>query len=384
MEFKLTDIQEMVQETAREVAQKVIWGQVAQIEKERHISDGIAKAVADAGILGIPFPEEYGGIDAGYIAQALAFEEIAKVSPSVSLSLLVSVTCLEAVRHYGSAEQKEKYLKAGIEGEFRASLAFTEAGTGSDPKQILTTYRKEGSGFVINGAKRFITNAAYKGPILLFAKNEQTLLVSAFMFEKFTEGYSLSTPWDTVGCRGSAIYDIFLDDVRIPASALLGKEADGHKILLSSVAHSKVALCATFVGIMAAGYEAAVKYAKEKTHRGAPIAKFQSIQLKIATIAAMVESARLMTYKLAEESENRSNIARMKAWVGLAKAYVSDIAVECNSMVMKVLGPYGVTEEFLVEKYMRDALIAPNIEGVSDMQRVIAAGYILNSDDLLI
>jgi alkylation response protein AidB-like acyl-CoA dehydrogenase len=384
MEFRLTETQEMVRETAREAAKKIISGKVAEIEKERHISDDIAKAMAKAGIIGIPFPEEYDGIDAGYISQAIAFEEIAKVSPSVALSLLVSATCLEAVRHYGNGGQKEKYLKAGINGESRGSLAFTEPGTGSDPRQILTAYRKEGEEFVLNGVKRFITNAAYQGPILLFAKSEETQMLSAFIFEKFLPGYSLSTPWDTIGCRGSAIYDIFLDDVRIPADALLGKEADGHKILTGTVAHSKVALCATFVGNMAAGYEAAVKYAKEKMHRNAPIAKFQSIQLKIATIAGMVESARLMTYKLAEESEDRSNIERMKAWVGLTKAYVSDIAVECNSMVMKVLGPYGVTEEFLVEKYMRDALIAPNVEGVSDMQRVIAAGYILNSDDFLI
>lgn len=299
--------------------------------------------------------------------------------------MLVSISFLEAIKNYGTKEQKEKYIPAGINGEFRGSLAFTEPGTGSDPKQVTTTAKKDGDYYILNGTKRFITNASYEGPILLFARDSETQNITAFVFDKFLEGYSISTPWDVVGMKGSAIYDVFLDNVKIPASCVLGEPGNGFPILLGTVAHSKTALCATFVGTMAASYETAYRYAKEKMHRDKPIGvKYPSIQLKIAQIAAKVESARLLTYRLSEVTDDRSNLDKMKAWVGMVKAFVSDAAVECNLLAMNVLGAYGVTAEYNVERFLRDALIAPHIEGVSDLQRVIAAGYIFGNDDLLV
>ena len=184
--------------------------------------------------------------------------------------------------------------------------------------------------------------------------------------------------------KGSAIYDVFLDNVKVHKSCIVGEPGGGFPILLGTVAHSKVALCATFVGSMAASYELAVKYAKEKMHRDKPISKFQAIQIKVAQIAAKLEACRLMTLKLAEESDDRTNLDRMKAWVGMVKAFVSDAAVETNLLCMNVLGAYGVTAEYQVERYLRDSLIAPHIEGVSDLQRIIAGNYILNHDDSLV
>jgi len=385
MEFKLNELQQMAQDTAREIATKEVAKYIDIIEETRSVPKELFGAIADAGILGIPFTEELGGIDAGYIAMVCAYEEIAKVCPSVSVSLLVCVSFLEAVKNYGTKEQIEKYVPAGIQGDFRGSLAFTEPGTGSDPKQIQTTAKKDGEYYVLNGTKRFITNATYEGPILLFARDSETQSITAFVFDKLGEGYSTSTPWDAVGMRGSAIYDVFLDNVRVHESCILGRPGDGFPILLGTVAHSKVALCATFVGTMAACYELAVKYAKEKMHRDKSIGlKFPSIQLKIAQIAAKLESARLLTRRLAEESDDRSNIEHMKAWVGMVKAYVSDISVETNLLAMNVLGAYGVTDEYRVERFLRDSLIAPHIEGVSDLQRIIAGSYILGTDDPLV
>lgn len=384
MEFALNETQRMIKEVGMEIAEKVIAPRVDEIESSRSVPKDIFDAIAEAGILGVPFPEEYGGIDAGNVALMCAMEEIAKVCPSVSVSTLVCISFLEAVKNYGSEEQKQKYLPDGIEGKYRGSLAFTEPGTGSDPKQITATAKKEGEYYILNGTKRFITNASYEGPILLFARDSETGSVTAFVFDKLGEGYSLSSPWDTVGMHGSAIYDVFLDNVKVHESCVLGKPGDGFAILLGTVAHSKVALCATFVGTMAASYDLAVTYAKEKMHRDQPISKFQSIQIKVAQIAALVESARLLTLKLAEESDDRSNLDRMKAWVGLTKAYVSDMSVQSNLLCMNVLGAYGVTEEYKVERFLRDSLIAPHIEGVSDLQRIIAGGYILNHDDNLV
>lgn len=384
MEFKLNQMQQIIQETAREIATKEVAKYVDEIEETRSVPEALMKTIAEGGILSIPFAEEYGGIDAGYIAMSIAYEEIAKVCPSVSVSLLVCISFLESIKNYGTKEQIQAYLPDGIAGAFRGSLAFTEPGTGSDPKQITTTAQKDGEYYILNGTKRFITNAAYPGPILLFARDSETDNITAFVFDKLGEGYSISTPWDVVGMRGSAIYDVFLDNVRVHESCILGEPGKGFPILLGTVAHSKVALCATFVGTMAASYELAVKYAKEKIHRDKPISKFPSIQLKIAEIAAKLESARLLTQKLAEESDDRSNIEHVKAWVGMVKAFVSDIAVETNLLAMNVLGAYGVTEEYKVERFLRDSLIAPHIEGVSDLQRVIAGSYILTTDDPLV
>lgn len=384
MEFRLNETQETIRQLAKQLAEKYVAPLSEEIDQTHTTSLELFKTIGDSGILGIPFPEEYGGLDAGNVALMVAIEEIAKASPSVAVSTLVCISFMEAIKNYGTEEQKEKYLPAGIAGEFRGSLAFTEPGTGSDPKQIETTAKREGEYFILNGVKRFITNATYEGPILLFARDSDTNNVTAFVFEKMCEGYSTSTPWETVGMKGSGIYDVFLDNVKVHESCVLGKAGNGFPVLLGTVAHSKVALCATFVGTMAASYELAVKYAKEKMHRNQPISKFQAIQIKIAKIAGMVESARLLTLALAEQSNDRSNLDRMKAWVGMTKAYVSDLSVECNLACMNVLGAYGVCDEYKVERYLRDSLIAPHIEGVSDLQRIIAGGYILNHEDNLV
>lgn len=385
MEFRLNEEQEGIRQLAQDIAERTIAPLSEEIDKTHTTPIEVFKEIADAGFLAIPFPEEYGGLELGNIALMCAIEEIAKKSPSVAVSTLVCISFLEAIKNYGTEEQKQKYLPAGIAGEFRGSLAFTEPGTGSDPKQITTTAKKDGDYFILNGTKRFITNATYEGPILLFARDNETNNVTAFVFDKLGEGYSTSSAWETIGMHGSGIYDVFLDNVRVHKSCILGEQGNGFPILLGTVAHSKVALCATFVGTMAASYELAVRYAKEKLHRDKPIGeKFQAIQIKLAKIAGMVQSARLLTLNLAEKSDDRSDLDYMKAWVGMTKAYVSDLSVECNLNCMNVLGAYGVCDEYKVERFLRDSLIAPHIEGVSDLQRVIAGGYIMKHDKNLV
>lgn len=384
MEFKLNETQEMIRDMARQMAAGKIAGQVEIIEAGG-VPDEIFQTIADADILGISLPEEYGGIDAGHVASALTIEEIAKVNAGAASTILVSISFMETIKNYGTSEQKQRYIPSGIAGEYRGAFAFTEPDTGSDPKQIKTMAKKEGEYYVINGVKRFITNAHYDGPIIIFAKDEGTeSSITAFILEKHCEGYSLSSPWNLVCMHGSPVYDIFLDNVRVHESCMLGKPGQGFDILQGTVAHSKVLICATYVGVMAAAYEAAVRYAKEKTHRGSSIGKFQAIQLKIARIAARLQACRLLTLQLAEESDDHDKLPHLKAWVGMTKAYVADESVEVCTMCMNVLGPYGLAGEYKVERYLRDALLAPHVEGVSDMQRVIAGSYILFNDDNLV
>lgn len=386
MEFRLNETQTMIRDLAKQLAEHLLTEErVKEIETTGKVPEDIFRAICDSGLLSVVFPEEMGGIDAGHVAMCVALEEIAKKSASAASMILVTLTFLETIKNYGNDEQKKTYMEAGLAGEFRGAFAFTEPGTGSDPKQIETTATSDGDYFVLKGVKRFITNAAYEGPIIIWARDAGTeSSITAFIVDKFCEGYSLSTPWDLVCMHGSPVYDIFLDNVRVHKSRVLGKQGAGFEILQGTVAHSKTLICSTYVGTMAASYEACVKYAKEKLHRKASIGKFQAIQLKVSRIAARVEAARLLTLRLAEESDDRTNLAHLKAWVGMVKAYVSDEAVEVNTMCMNVMGPYGLAAEYKVEQYLRDALLAPHVEGVSDMQRVIAGSYIMFNEDNLI
>lgn len=377
MEFKLNEVQSAVKELAAQIGQGILSEQAETFDQNGSVPFDTFHQLAEAGLLGIPFPEKYGGIAAGYESYAIAIEELAKVASSVTTTMLVHNAFLEAIMLHGTEAQKTDFLPPGIAGKFRASMAFTEPGTGSDPKQLTTVARKEGNKYILNGTKRFISNAAYPGPILLYAKDAETGGCTAFVFDKLGPGYSLSTPWEKVGVKGSPIYDVFLDNVEVPESQILGEAGNGFKVLLDTVSYSKIGFCASFVGSMAASYELAVKYAKEKLHRGIPISKFQAIQIKTAQVAAKLESARLMVQWLGYTANVSDDRDYLRAMVSMVKAYVSDLAVETNLLCMNILGAYGVTTEYRVERHLRDSLIAPHIEGVSDVHRIICGSYLL-------
>lgn len=379
MEFELTENQRIIQETARDYVQNFLAGRVEEIEEAEKFPEDLFQVMADMGFLAAGFPEKYGGLDMGYMETALAIEEISKVSGSAGTLLTVTLLPLDAIHMYGTDEQKQKYLADGISGAFKGSLAFTEAGTGSDPKQLTTTATKTGEGtYKINGVKRFISNAAYEGPMVVFVKESDTEECTAFIIDKFCKGYSLSTPWEKVGFQGSHIYDVFLDEVEVTEADMLGGHGQGFDILIGATTYGKLAFSAVFTGLMGGAYSLAVKYAKEKMHRGKPIAKFPTIQSNIAKIAANVLSAQLMLYKAADDADTiKTDVRKVQGSTALLKGYVADLAVETNVMAMNILASYGVTKEYKVERFLRDSLIGPNIEGAADIQRLIAGSYIL-------
>lgn len=379
MEFELTENQRIIQETARDYAQNFLAGRVEEIEEAEKFPEDLFQVMADMGFLAAGFPEKYGGLDMGYMETALAIEEISKVSGSAGTLLTVTLLPLDAIHMYGTDEQKQKYLADGISGAFKGSFAFTEAGTGSDPKQLTTTATKTGEGtYKINGVKRFISNAAYEGPMVVFVKESDTEECTAFIIDKFCKGYSLSTPWEKVGFQGSHIYDVFLDEVEVTEADMLGGHGQGFDILIGATTYGKLAFSAVFTGLMGGAYSIAVKYAKEKMHRGKPIAKFPTIQSNIAKIAANVLSAQLMLYKAADDADTiKTDVRKGQGSTALLKGYVADLAVETNVMAMNILASYGVTKEYKVERFLRDSLIGPNIEGAADIQRLIAGSYIL-------
>ncbi len=382
MDFKLNDTQEAIRSTARSYAQKLLAPRVEEIEKADEYPLDLFRQMAEMGLLGIPYPEEYGGLDAGYLSTSIALEEIGKVSASAASLLCVCYLALDALHLYGNESQLKKYLEPGILGEFRGSFAFTEPETGSDPKQLKTIARKKGDKYYLSGTKRFISNASYEGPMILFAKEEETEECTAFIIQKFCKGYSLSSSWDKVSLHGSHVYDVFLDEVEVSEEDILGKHGEGFDILISTTAYGKLAFSAVFTGTMEAAYELAVKYAKEKMHRDKPIAKFPTIQSRIAEIAANVLAAKMCLFKAAADCDDYAgDIRKIQCSTALIKGYISDLAVATNVTALNVHGAYGVADEYTVERLVRDTLVAPNIEGSADIQRLIAGGYILRSKE---
>lgn len=381
MEFKLNESQQMIRDMARDYAQNTLASRVEEIESAEKFPVDLFGVMAEMGFLSMNFPEAYGGMDLGHMSTSLAIEEISKVSGSAGTVLTVSLLPLETINMYGTEAQKQKYLVPGLQGQGIGSFAFTEAETGSDPKQLTTIAVKTGEGaYKISGVKRFISNAAYEGPMVLFVKEAETEECTAFLVDKFCKGYSLSTPWEKVGFAGSHIYDVFLDEVEVTEENILGRHGQGFNILIGATTYGKLAFSAVFTGTMGGAYELAVKYAKEKMCRGKPIAKFPTIQSKIAQIAANTLSAQLMLYKAADDADTiQGDLRRVQCSTALVKAYVADLAIATNVMAMNVLASYGVTKEYHVERFVRDSLIGPNIEGSADIQRLIAGGYLLRS-----
>lgn len=380
MEFKLSEMQEMIRDLAKDYAENGLTGRIEEIEKSEKFPDDLFHQMAESGFIGVNFPEKYGGNEAGYLCQSMIIEEISKISGSAGTVLTVTLLPLEAIERFGNEAQKGKYLPAGIRGEFKGSFAFTEAGTGSDPKQLTTTAKKVGDRYLLNGVKRFISNAAYEGPLVLFAKEAESGACTAFIVKKFCKGYSISTPWEKVGFHGSHIYDVFLDDVAVGEEDIWGEHGQGFDILLGATTYGKLAFSAVFTGLMEGVCNLAVKYAREKLHRGKPIAKFPTLQLKISKIAANAKSAQLMLYSAAEDADViKDDMRKVQCSTAMLKGYVADLATETNVMALNVMGSYGVTEEYQVERFMRDSLIGPNVEGSADIQRLIAASYLLRN-----
>lgn len=385
MEFKLNEQQQMVYELAKDVAENAIAPRVEEIEKGEHFPEDLTQLFAESGFIGISFPEEYGGMAMGHTEQAIILKEISRVSPSAGCVLDVYLLGLEALDLYANHEQKEKYLAPCIAGEKIVSFAFTEPETGSDPKMLKSVLKKNGEGkYLLNGVKRFISNAAYEGPIVMFALLEGTEQVTGFVFDKFCKGYSISTPWEKIGYHGSEVYDIFMDDIEITEDQILGAHGDGFTQLLGTTAYGKLGFASVFTGTMLGAADLAVKYCKEKLHRGKPISKFPTVQLRIAELTTYAQTSELLLMRAASvcdenhfDSHDVPVMRMVQSATAQAKGYAAEMAPQVCTMAVNALGAYGVCDEYQVERFLRDAAIAPNIEGSGDIQKLIYGMYIL-------
>ncbi|MGE5453570.1 MAG: acyl-CoA dehydrogenase family protein [Methylocystaceae bacterium] len=379
MNFSLTKEQELIQKAAREYAEKYIEPIAEQIDKENRVPQAIMEGLGELDLLGIPLPDEYGGAGAGYVSYVLAMEQIARASSGVGMILSAHTLGLSSISTFGTEEQKKKYLPKACQGKEIASFAFTEPGTGSDPKQITSTATLVGDYYILNGTKRFISNAGNNGPAVIFARNTESGKIDAFIVEKNCEGYSVSEPWEKLGMHGGPLLDIYMKDLKVPKENLLGAPGMGYPILQVGISFGKVGVSSCALGGLLAAYQSAVKYAKEKTHRDQAIAKFATIQDSIAEIAIKYEAARWVAYRLGYLADNFKDPAQFAKEAAVAKTFVTETGVDVARLAIGVHGSYGLTADYKISRIWKDCIIGPQIEGVSAMQKIIIAGVVLNS-----
>jgi butyryl-CoA dehydrogenase len=374
MDFSLTVEQEMIRNTAKEFAEKEIEPLARRIDKEDRIPKDVIRKMATKGFYGIPFPVDFGGVGADYISFVLVLEQIAQASAGVAGTIGAQALAEIATYRYSNEKQRQKYLVPLLKGEKIGCFAFTEAGTGSDPKAIATKAKLEGNEYILNGSKLLISNSPMADIAIIFAKDsERDNRVSAFIVDARKEGFTIGKREDMLGNRGLEVAEIILNNVRVPKENMLGEGGDGYGILLATISYGKVGTSAVTLGVMQAALQESINYARVRTQKGRPIAEFQTIQWLLADMSTKIEAARWLVYRTAFLLSQDANVMKESA---MTKLFVSEAADEVVRNAMQIHGAYGYTKDFKVERLYRDARALGIIEGVSEMQRVIIASQL--------
>lgn len=378
MNFELTKEQEMIRKMVRDFAEEVIRPRAIEIDTKAEFPEDIFKQIGELGLLGLPFPEEYGGSGGDTVSYALAVEEIGRVCGSTGLSYAAAVSLgASPLYYFGTDEQKEKFLKPLAEGKALGSFGLTEPNAGSDAGGTMTTAVLEGDNYVINGEKCFITNASFAKLLIVTAvtgKDENgKKLISSIIVPTDTAGVTITSNYDKMGVRGSDTAEIVLDHVIVPKENVLGEVNKGFKQFLSTLDGGRISIGALGVGIAQGSLDKALEYAKERKQFGQSLSKFQAIQFKLADMAMEVELARTMVHKAAWLKDQDKSFGKEAAF---AKLYASETAVRTADQAIQIHGGYGYMREYEVERYLRDAKLLEIGEGTSEVQRLVIARYL--------
>ena len=375
MNFDLTKEQTMIKDMVKEFAEEVIKPRAIEIDKEEKFPEDIFKEMGKLGFMGIPFPEEYGGSGGDTVSYALAVEQIARVCGSTALSYAANVSLgASPLYYFGTEEQKQKYLKPIVTGQTLGAFGLTEPNAGSDAGGTRTTAVKDGSEYIINGEKRFITNASFSDTITVTAVTGKTeegrSIISSIIVPTDTKGVTITSNYDKMGVRGSDTAEVVLEDVRVPVENVLGDEKGGFQQFLETLDGGRISIAAIGLGIAQASLERSLQYAKERTQFGKPISKFQAIQFKLADMAMEVELARNIVYKAAWLKDNNRPFSKEAAF---AKLYATETAFKSANEAIQIHGGYGYMREYEVERFLRDAKLLVIGEGTSEVQRLVIA-----------
>lgn len=379
MNFKLTEEQEMFRRVVRDFAEKEIAPSAAERDEEERFDMELFYKMGELGLCGIPWEEKYGGAGSDFINYVIAVEELSRVCASMGVTLSAHVSlCSWPIWKFGTEEQKMKYLVPLAEGKKLGAFAITEPGAGSDAGGTKTTAVLDGDHYVLNGTKVFITNAYYADIYVVIARTGPKELkhksISAFIVEKGTPGFSFGKKEKKLGIRSSATYELVFENCRVPKENLLGQEGEGFKIGMMILDGGRNGIAAQAVGIAQGAFEFALNYAKERVQFGRPIADQQAIRFKLADMATAIEAARLLTYKAAWLESNGLPYGKASA---MAKVFAGDTAMWVTTEAVQILGGYGYTREYPVERMMRDAKITQIYEGTNEIQRVVISNLLL-------
>ena len=378
MDFALSSQHEEIRRTVRDFAEKRIAPVADQLERDGEFPHEIIREAAALGLLGVPYPEEIGGTGLDALAYAITVEELSRVSGSVGIivSAHTSLGC-NPIWLAGTDEQKEKYLRPMASGEVLGAYGLTEPGAGSDSRGTRTRAHRDGDELVINGGKRFITNAGVAGTYIVTAvtdREEDTGKISAFIVEADTPGFSIGRMEEKMGLHASNTGELIFTDCRIPAENLLGAEGEGDKLFLKTLDGGRIGIASMALGLAQAAYEAASAYAKERRQFDRPIGSFQGVAFKIADMAMNIDAARLMTYRAAWLKDCGKPYTTEAA---MAKLHASEVARDVTNDAIQVHGGYGYITEYKVERYLRDAKLTEIGEGTSEIQRLVIARNLL-------
>jgi len=377
MNFKLSEEHEMIRKMVRDFARNEVAPTAAERDEEERFDREIFDKMAELGLTGIPWPEEYGGIGSDYLAYCIAVEELSRVCASTGVTLSAHTSLAGwPIYKFGSEEQKQKFLRPMALGEKIGGYGLTEPGSGSDAGGMKTTARRDGDDFILNGSKIFITNGGIADIYVVFAVTDATQKhkgTSAFIVESDTPGFSVGKKEKKLGIRSSPTTEIIFEDCRVPAANMLGAEGEGFKIAMMTLDGGRNGIAAQAVGIAQGALDAATDYAKERVQFGKPIAQQQGVGFKLADMATRIEASRLLTYQAAWLESEGLPYGKESA---MSKLFAGDTAMKVTTEAVQIFGGYGYTKDYPVERYMRDAKITQIYEGTQEIQRLVISRMI--------
>jgi alkylation response protein AidB-like acyl-CoA dehydrogenase len=379
VDFTFTDEQQQLRRSIREFAEGEIAPHVMEWDEISHFPAEIMPKLAEMGLLGIIFPEQYGGAGLGYIEYVIAIEELSRIDGSVGIIVAAhNSLCSNHIFKFGTEAQKQKYLAPLAQGRKLGAWSLTEPEAGSDAGGTRTTAKRDGNHWVINGAKTFTTNGHYADVCVAMAvtdKSKSSHGISAFIIEKGTPGFGPGKKENKLGLRASDTSEVIFSDCRIPQENLLGDEGEGFTGSLKILDGGRISIAALALGMAQGALAAAIKYAKQRKQFGQPISEFQAIQFKLADMATEVEAARLLVYQSAWFADR--NNARFTRESSMAKLFASEVAVRVANECVQIHGGYGFIKDYPAEKFYRDVKLCTIGEGTSEIQKLVIARQLL-------
>lgn len=376
MNFKQDENHEQLQEMYREFAENEVKKIAKEIDETMRFPKENVEKMAEMGLLGIPFPEEYGGAGMDTLSYVQCVEELSKCCATTGVIVSAHTSlCATPIYTYGTEEQKQKYLKPLASGEKLGAFALTEPAAGTDSAMQKTTAVLEGDHYVLNGSKIFITNAGYADIYIIFAmtdKSKGTKGITGFIVEKDFPGFSVGSHELKMGIRGSSTCELFFDNCIVPKENLLGEEGRGFNIAMATLDGGRIGVAAQALGIAEGAIDETLKYVKERVQFGRPISKFQNTQFELAKMRANTEAAKLLVYQAACAKDDHEKFTHLAAMAKLVSATnASDVTRRC----LQLFGGYGYTSDYPIERMMRDAKITEIYEGTSEVQMMVISGW---------